>query len=98
MKKPLLLLLAIAVIGISWSYLGRDSGRKILVIGVDGLDWRIANPLMEAGKLPWLKKLQEEGAWGDLLTLNDLPLSPVIWTSIATGKVPSKHKVDWHEQ
>lgn len=95
MKKPLLLLLAIAVIGISWSYLGRDSGRKILVIGVDGLDWRIANPLMEAGKLPWLKKLQEEGAWGDLLTLNDLPLSPVIWTSIATGKVPSKHKITW---
>lgn len=68
---------------------------KILVIGIDGLDWRIADPLMEAGKLPWLKKLKDEGAWGDLMTLNDLPLSPVIWTSIATGKVPSKHKITW---
>jgi tetratricopeptide (TPR) repeat protein/predicted AlkP superfamily phosphohydrolase/phosphomutase len=65
---------------------------KILLIGLDGADWDILNPLMEAGKLPNLKKLVENGSTGRLLTVTPM-LSPIIWTSIATGKLPEKHGI-----
>ena len=31
--------------------------------------------------------MRERGVWGPIETLNDIPLSPVIWTSVATGKI-----------
>ena len=65
---------------------------KILFIGLDGGEWDILNPLMQAGKLPNLKKLKENGSSGKLLTINP-SLSPIVWTSIATGKKPEKHGI-----
>ncbi len=65
---------------------------KILFIGLDGADWDILDPLMEAGKLPHLKKLVDNGSTGRLLTVTPM-LSPIIWTSIATGKLPEKHGI-----
>jgi hypothetical protein len=67
------------------------SGR-ILVIGVDGLEWEILLPLLRRGELPHLAGLMEEGVAGYLETL-DPTLSPVIWTSIATGKPPAEHGI-----
>ncbi len=65
---------------------------KILFIGLDGADWDILNPLMEAGRLPHLKALKDNGSSGRLLTV--MPsLSPIIWSSIATGKKPEKHGI-----
>ncbi|KAA3609090.1 MAG: hypothetical protein DWQ01_10940 [Planctomycetota bacterium] len=56
----------------------------VLVIGVDGMDWSVLEPLMAAGETPNLRKLVEEGVGGELRT--SFPtFSPVIWTSIATG-------------
>lgn len=42
--------------------------------------------------MPTLKKLVEGGSMGRLATL-DPPLSPTLWTSIATGKRPYKHGI-----
>ena len=39
---------------------------KVLIIGWDGATWDIATRLMEKGKMPNLKKLVENGAWGPL--------------------------------
>jgi len=95
MKKNLFILSFLLLVG-AFVFLGSQHQRqKILVIGVDGVDWRVANPLIDAGLMPNLERLRNQGSWGDLMTLHDLPLSPVIWTSIATGKVPSKHKITW---
>jgi tetratricopeptide (TPR) repeat protein len=66
--------------------------RKVLWLAVDSFDWDIARPLMEAGRMPHLKRLVEEGASGDLQPVAPL-LSPVIWTSVATGKTPGKHGI-----
>ncbi|MCB9881971.1 MAG: tetratricopeptide repeat protein [Planctomycetes bacterium] len=68
---------------------------RILLIGLDGADWKIIDPLIEQGRLPNLARLKREGVSGPLRTLQDIPLSPVIWTSIATGKGPSKHGITW---
>ncbi|MEW5807785.1 MAG: tetratricopeptide repeat protein [Acidobacteriota bacterium] len=65
---------------------------KILIIGLDGADWDILNPLMESGRLPNLKKLRDRGSSGKLLTINP-SLSPIVWTSMATGKKPDKHGI-----
>ena len=66
--------------------------RKVMIIGIDGMEWDIMGPLLEAGRLPTFSKVMSEGAWGELRSL-DILESPVIWTSIATGKVPEKHGI-----
>ncbi len=66
--------------------------RKLLLIGWDGADWKVINPMIEKGLLPNLEKLVNEGCMGNLATM-DPPFSPMLWTSIATGKRPYKHGV-----
>ncbi len=66
--------------------------KKILLIGWDAADWKIINPLLDAGKMPALEKIVNNGVIGNIATL-DPPLSPILWTSIATGKRADKHGI-----
>lgn len=66
--------------------------RKVLLAGWDAADWKVIRPLMEAGKMPNVQRLVENGAMGQIATLHP-PLSPMLWTSIATGKRPFKHGI-----
>jgi Tfp pilus assembly protein PilF/predicted AlkP superfamily phosphohydrolase/phosphomutase len=65
---------------------------RLLVIGLDGLDWEILDDLIAAGRLPHLERLIDDGVRAKLLTISPM-LSPVIWTTIATGVEPSRHGV-----
>ena len=65
---------------------------KILVIGWDAADWKVIKPLIEQGKMPTLKRLMERGVHGRIQTL-DPPLSPMLWTSIATGFRADTHGI-----
>ena len=67
-------------------------GRKVLLIGWDAADWKVIGPLLDAGKLPNLERLVNSGVMGDLATLSP-SLSPMLWTSIATGKRAFKHGI-----
>lgn len=66
--------------------------QRVLVIGWDAADWRIIGPLMERGQMPALSRLVEAGTHGNLATLQPA-LSPMLWTSIATGKRADKHGI-----
>jgi predicted AlkP superfamily phosphohydrolase/phosphomutase/tetratricopeptide (TPR) repeat protein len=66
--------------------------QKVLLIGWDAADWKVINPLMDAGLMPALNQLVDQGVIGDLETLEPA-LSPMLWTSIATGKTADKHGV-----
>lgn len=66
--------------------------RKVLLVGWDAADWKVINPLMDAGKMPNVQRLVESGAMGQIATLHP-PLSPMLWTSIATGKRPFRHGI-----
>lgn len=66
--------------------------KKVLLIGWDAADWEVIDQLLEQGKMPSLKGLIEKGVSGRLSTY-DPPVSPMLWTSIATGKYPEKHGV-----
>lgn len=73
---------------------GKKPQPEVWIIGLDGGDWDILEPVIAAGHMPNLKKLREEGAWGRLRS--EMPLlSPVLWTSIATGRTPDRHGVTW---
>ena len=65
----------------------------VLLIGVDGMEWSVVEPLLAQGKLPAIRRLMDRGTYGYLTTI-DPTFSPVIWTSIATGKVPAKHGIE----
>jgi predicted AlkP superfamily phosphohydrolase/phosphomutase/tetratricopeptide (TPR) repeat protein len=65
---------------------------KVLLVGWDAADWQIIKPLLDAGRMPNLKSLMLNGASGTIETM-DPPLSPMLWTSIATGKTPEQHGI-----
>lgn len=66
--------------------------RKVLLIGWDAADWKVIHPLLDSGKMPCLRHLVEHGCMGNLATLQPA-LSPILWTSIATGKHAFKHGI-----
>ena len=65
---------------------------RVLLIGWDAADWKVAGPLMDSGEMPMLAKLVSTGVMGNLSTLEPI-LSPMLWTSIATGKRAYDHGV-----
>jgi len=65
---------------------------RILLVGVDGLEWDVMGPMLRAGELPNLARLMSRGAYGRLRTI-DPTVSPVVWTSIATAKPRELHGI-----
>ncbi len=66
--------------------------QRLLLVGWDSADWKIIHPLLDSGELPGLARLVESGTSGNLTTLEP-QLSPMLWTSIATGKMAYHHGV-----
>src|SRR5262245_61079923 len=66
--------------------------KRICLIGWDAADWKMINPLLERGQMPNLHKLIDNGVMGNVASLSPM-LSPILWTSIATGKHADKHMI-----
>lgn len=66
--------------------------KKVLLIGWDAADWKIITPLLEAGEMPALEGLINDGVMGNIATLEP-SFSPMLWTSIATGKRAYDHGI-----
>jgi predicted AlkP superfamily phosphohydrolase/phosphomutase len=71
---------------------GRAHARKVIFLGLDGLDPRITERLMAEGRLPHLARLRERGSYHRLRTTFPA-LSPVAWSTFATGVNPAKHNI-----
>ncbi|MBN1953731.1 MAG: alkaline phosphatase family protein [Anaerolineae bacterium] len=65
---------------------------RILVVGIDGGTFDLIRPWAEAGHLPHLARLMDEGAWG-LLESTLPPVTSPAWPTFATGKNPGQHGV-----
>ncbi|HET8945956.1 MAG TPA: alkaline phosphatase family protein, partial [Candidatus Polarisedimenticolia bacterium] len=65
---------------------------RVLVVGFDGADWNVIDPLRRAGRMPRLDRLVRDGVRARLRTISPM-LSPVLWTSMATGVVPQRHGI-----
>lgn len=70
--------------------------QKVAIIGIDGADWAVAEPLIARGLMPTLAALRERGRWGVLRSIEPT-YSPVVWTTIFSGHNPETHGlVDWY--
>ena len=65
---------------------------KVLLIGWDAADWQTIWPCIKKGYMPALKSIMDRGVYGNMATLNP-SFSPMLWTTVATGKTPDKHGV-----
>ena len=75
-----------------WRLQLRPLVKRVVVIGLDGLDPGVVRRLMSEGRMPHFKKLAESGTFTDLQTTLP-PISPVAWSSFQTGVNPGKHNI-----
>ncbi len=66
--------------------------RRLIFLGLDGLDPTLTERYMAEGKLPNLSRLREMGSFHRLRTTFP-PLSPVAWSTFATGVNPARHSM-----
>lgn len=68
---------------------------KVIVLGVDGFDPRLAKKFMDQGKMPALQEFVKRGAAReDLVLLGAMPtVTPPMWTTLATGAYPMTHGI-----
>ena len=66
--------------------------KKVIVIGLDGLEPRIVTRLLESGQLPNLARLKEQGGFARVATTRPAQ-TPVAWSTFATGTNPGGHGI-----
>jgi tetratricopeptide (TPR) repeat protein len=100
-RRLLLLAAGALLVALSlWAALrgrGDDAGqppaaRRIVLVGIDAADWLAIDPLIRSGKLPTFARFRSLGRTGVMLSTPPL-VSPMLWTTIATGVEPENHGV-----
>ena len=66
--------------------------RPLVLLGLDGVDWRLLRAAIRTGRLETLEELVRDG-FTSSLDNDGLGLSPVVWTAIATGKSMQRHGI-----
>ncbi len=66
--------------------------KRVVVLGLDGLDHGLTTRLLEEGRLPNLAQLRERGSFQSLASTLP-PISPVAWSTFQTGVNPGKHNI-----
>jgi predicted AlkP superfamily phosphohydrolase/phosphomutase len=70
----------------------RAGGKKVIIIGIDGMDPRLCEAMMKEGQLPHLARLRAAGGFSDLGT-SIPPQSPVAWANFINGAGPGSHGI-----
>ena len=71
---------------------GAQSDRRVIVLGIDGMDHRLLNQFIDEGRLPNFARLAATGGVARLETTMP-PLSPVAWSTFITGMHPGGHGI-----
>lgn len=70
----------------------RGARPRVLVLGLDGLEPRIVEPMLAAGRLPNLARIRAAGGYARVATTCPAQ-TPVAWSSFATGTNPGGHGI-----
>ena len=70
----------------------REGRAPVIWLGLDGLDFELVDRLAAEGKMPNWKRLEAEGYTARLTSYLPI-LSPIVWTTVATGLTPDLHRV-----
>ena len=71
---------------------GSSGGRRVIVLGFDGMDYELTKELMAEGRLPNLSRVAEQGSFSSLET-SVPPQSPVAWSNFITGMDSGGHGI-----
>ena len=66
--------------------------KKVIIIGIDGMDPRLSEDMMESGQLPNFARLRQGGGYSRLGT-SIPPQSPVAWANFINGAGPGSHGI-----
>ena len=96
-RRWLVLAAAAVAVAAARSGWGQPAGvsaqpRPIVIVGIDGADWLTIDRLVARGELPAFARLKARGRTGVMRATPPL-LSPILWTTIATGRRPEDHRV-----
>jgi predicted AlkP superfamily phosphohydrolase/phosphomutase len=75
-----------------WKALRRSRVKRVVILGLDGLDHGLTAKMLADGKLPHLAALRDQGCFKSLGSTLP-PISPVAWSSFQTGVNPGKHNI-----
>ncbi len=62
----------------------KTEDKKVIVLGIDGLDPQLLRRYMRQGKMPHFASLEQRGSFR-LLRTSIPPQSPVAWSNLITG-------------
>ena len=68
------------------------AGKKVVVLGIDGMDPQLLQRFVAEGRMPHFKALMAEGDFRPLQTTMP-PQSPVAWSTFMTGMDPGGHGI-----
>ena len=66
---------------------------RLFFLGIDGATWTVLGPMLERGELPAFQRLVDEGVSLPRFDTLRITHSPVIWTTVATGRRPADHGI-----
>jgi predicted AlkP superfamily phosphohydrolase/phosphomutase len=66
--------------------------KRVVILGLDGLDFGLTRQWLAEGKLPHLAALRDQGCFLPLGSTLP-PISPVAWSTFQTGTNPGKHNI-----
>jgi hypothetical protein len=78
------------LVGALWPRPAAVEEVKLLIVGIDGATFDLLDPMM--GDLPTLAGLVQRGVRADLQASEPM-FSPLLWTTLSTGKLPEEHGV-----
>lgn len=70
----------------------RGVAGRVAVIAIDGADWELLSELAADGRIPNIRALSQRGVTATLQTIQPT-VSPLVWTTAATGLPPDRHGV-----
>lgn len=65
---------------------------RVAIFAIDGADWELISELSNDGRIPNIRALTQGGTTASLQTIQPT-VSPLVWTSVATGLTPDRHGV-----
>jgi predicted AlkP superfamily phosphohydrolase/phosphomutase len=69
-----------------------ETMKKVIIIGLDGLEPKIVSSMLDAGELPNLARLKESGGYSHVHTTYPAQ-TPVAWSTFSTGTNPGGHGI-----
>ena len=70
----------------------RGVAGRVAIFAIDGADWELISELSDDGRIPNIRALAQGGTTGSMQTIQPT-VSPLVWTTVATGLPPDRHGV-----